>query len=53
MFCSEIKQRQNLCLNNEAEAWKKTPPAIAALLLNFQELSALLWLLCIGCLAQL
>lgn len=24
MFCSETKQKQNLCLNNEAEAWKKT-----------------------------
>lgn len=24
MFCFETKQKQNLCLNNEAEAWKKT-----------------------------
>lgn len=24
MFCSETKQKQNLCLNNEDEAWEKT-----------------------------
>lgn len=31
----------------------KKPPAIAALLVNLQALAALLWLLSIGCLAQL
>lgn len=48
MFCSETKQKQNLCLNNEAEAWKINLPAIVALLINLKEMPALLWLLSTG-----
>lgn len=45
------KAEAELVFKNEAEAWEKTP-AIAALLLNLQELAALLWLRSIWCLAQ-
>jgi len=31
----------------------KKPPAVAALLITFQELATLLWLQSVGCLAQL